>query len=132
MSIAAYKATIRESENARQIERRILSRVTGELERRAGDFDETESRTEKVRILSSGLRESLIENQTFWQALKHSLASEGNQLPDELRAKLLSMCLWVETQTNSVLGGQPGVGALVAVNQCIVQGLGGTPPGPRR
>ena len=132
MSIAAYKATIRESENARQIERRILSRVTGELERRAGDFDKTDSRTEKVHILASGLRECLIENQTFWQALKHSLASEGNQLPDELRAKLLSMCLWVETQTNAVLGGQPGVDALVAVNQCIVQGLGGTPPGPRR
>lgn len=126
MSIAAYKNTIRHSESPRQIERRILSRLTGELEA-FGAYDSATSSLERLNILANGLRTALSENQTFWAALKRDLALPTNALPTELRAGLLSIAIWVDQKTKTVLGGQPGVMALVEINRTIVAGLAATP-----
>ncbi len=126
MSIAAYKNTIRQVESPRQIERRILSRLTGELES-FGAYDKTTTSFERLDILSNGLRVALSENQTFWAALKRDLVLPENALPLELRAGLLSIALWVDQKTKSVLGGTPGVMALVQVNRSIIAGLAATP-----
>ncbi len=125
MSIAAYKSTIRTSESPRQIERRILSRLTGQLEARANDYDGAAGQHERIEILSSGLRNDLTENQRFWGELKHDLSQAENALPAELRAGLLSLALWVDRQTASILGGAAGVSALVQINRSIVAGLAG-------
>ncbi len=125
MSIAAYKSTIRTSESPRQIERRILSRLTGQLEARANDYDGAAGQHERIEILSSGLRNDLTENQRFWGELKHDLSQAENALPAELRAGLLSLALWVDRQTASILGGAAGVSALVQINRSIVAGLSG-------
>jgi len=130
MSIAAYKRTIKESESPRQIERRILSRITGQLEQNARAFDEAQDSLTRLTLLADGLRESLSENQAVWGALKYDLADTENALPPELKAQLLSLALWVERQTGNVLGGAPGVGALAAINRNIVNGLAGQAPGP--
>ena len=126
MSINAYKTTIRHSESPRQIERRILSRLTGALEVHAA-FDTTESTFSRIEILSSGLRDALTENQKFWAELKYDLALPENALSPDLRAGLLSLALWVDRQTAAILGGQPGVLALVEVNRSIVGGLSAMP-----
>lgn len=126
MSIAAYKATIRQSETPRQIERRILSRLTGALEAH-GAFDKAEETAERLAILSAGLREALAENQKFWSALRLDLAHPSNELSPELRAGLVSITFWVERRTNEVLGGKPGVLALAGINRTIINGLSGTP-----
>ncbi len=128
MSIAAYKSTIRSSESPRQIERRILSRLTGQLEARAADYDTAEGSHERIEILSSGLRRDLTENQRFWGELRHDLSQPGNALPAELRAGLLSIAIFVERQTNAVIGGAPGVSALVGINRSIVAGMAGQAP----
>lgn len=130
MSIAAYKQTIRESESPRQIERRILSRITGQLEQHAQAFDGAETKSDRQSLLASGLRASLADNQAMWRALKHDLAAQGNALPPNLRASLLSLAFWVDRQTALVLGGEKGVGALVAINRSIVAGLSGQSPRP--
>ncbi|MGC9370111.1 MAG: flagellar biosynthesis regulator FlaF [Paracoccaceae bacterium] len=130
MSIAAYKRTIRESETPRQIERRILSRITGQLEQHAQNFDSAEARSDRQSMLASGLRTSLNENQAMWRAMRHDLAAEGNALPPELRASLLSLALWVDRQSAAVMGGEKGVGALVAINRSIIAGLSGQAPRP--
>ncbi|MDP5333961.1 MAG: flagellar biosynthesis regulator FlaF [Paracoccaceae bacterium] len=126
MSITAYKTTIRHSESPRQIERRILSRLTGELEAH-GAFDTAETASARLDILSSGLRDALIENQKFWTELKYDLALPENALPPALRAGLLSLALWVDRQTAAVMGGQPGVRALAEINRSISAGLAATP-----
>jgi flagellar protein FlaF len=126
MSINAYKTTIRHSESPRQIERRILLRLTGALEAHAA-FDTTESTFARIEILSSGLRDALTENQKFWAELKYDLALPENALSPDLRAGLLSLALWVDRQTAAILGGQPGVLALVEVNRSIVGGLSAMP-----
>ena len=126
MSIAAYKSTIRQSESPRQIERRILSRLTGALEAHVA-YD-TAVTFERVQILSNGLRAALSENQTFWNELKYDLAQPENALSPELRAGLLSIALWVDRQTGAVMGGQPGVRALADINRSIITGLSAPKP----
>lgn len=130
MSIAAYRQTIRESESPRQIERRILSRITGQLEQHAQAFDGAENKSDRQSLLANGLRSSLSDNQTLWRAMRHDLAAEGNALPPELRASLLSLALWVDRQCATVMGGEKGIGALVAINHSIIAGLSGQAPRP--
>ena len=130
MSIAAYKRTIRESDSPRQIERRVLSRITGDLERFAQSFDKSE-KSERAQLLASGLEQVLIESLKFWTIVKHDLATAGNALPPQLRAGLISLALFVERQTNNVIGGSAGVGAMAAINQSVIAGLSGQMPGPK-
>lgn len=128
MTIAAYKRTIRESETPRQIERRILSNITGRLEAEATAFDGDIQLSERARMLAAGLRVTLRDNQALWIALRDDLAQPANALPPPLRASLISIALWVERQTTEVLGGAAGVGVLAAVNNNIIAGLSGVAP----
>jgi flagellar biosynthesis activator protein FlaF len=81
----------------------------------------------RIDILSGGLRDALTENQIFWGELKHDLAQPDNALSPDLRAGLMSLALWVDKQTAAVLGGKPGVAALVDVNRAIIAGLAAAP-----
>lgn len=128
MGIAAYKSVIRESETPRQIERRILTRITGALTQNAEEYDSDVSSERRLGILYNGLGENLIENQLFWSMLKNDLASTENSHTTGLKASLLSIALWVERETNSIMGGSAGVGDLIAVNQNIISGLAGVSP----
>lgn len=129
MSINAYKNTIRQSESPRQIERRILSRLTGAIEAHSA-YDTADSPNARLGILSGGLRDALAENQTFWNELKYDLAMPENQLSPDLRAGLLSLALWVDRQTTAIMGGKTGVMALVDINRSIVAGLAASPAAP--
>jgi len=128
MGLAAYKSIIRESETPRQIERRILTRITGALAKNAEEYDGDISSEQRLGILYNGLGESLIENQLFWNMLKNDLATKENKNPTGLKASLLSIALWVERETNSVMGGAAGGLDLIAVNQNIISGLAGISP----
>ncbi|PJE35193.1 flaF protein [Pseudooceanicola lipolyticus] len=127
MSINAYKRTLREIESPRQIERRVLASITGQLEDFADRYDEASSSFERITVLHSGLRKALTDNQKFWQILKYDLSESGNALSPELRAGLLSLAIWVEKTTASVLGGDAGVRALINVNANIVTALSEQP-----
>ncbi|MBO28360.1 MAG: flaF protein [Rhodobacteraceae bacterium] len=125
MGLAAYKKTIRESESPRQIERRILSRVTHELQTYVADFDKSESRFERQKILAGGLRDTLVENQRIWAALRSDLAEPGNTIPDSLKASLISIAMWIDRQCSAVIAGEGGLAGLVEINSNIVAGLAG-------
>lgn len=128
MSIAAYKRTIRDSESPRQIERRILSQATAALESHADVYDATEERGGKLQILADGLRQALFENQQIWRHLRYDLIESDNQLPESLRASLLSLSLWVDQMTTDLMGGGTGVRALIDINQNVIDGLSGVSP----
>ena len=123
MSVAAYKQTIRAVESPRDIERRVILQITSKLEASSAAFDQSSSKMERLEILNDGLSLALSENQRLWSALKHDLADEGNSLPLDLRASLISIALWVERQTGSVLAAEANVEPLVAVNRSICSGL---------
>jgi len=130
MGISAYRKTIRESEAPRQLERRILARLTGDLERFEADFDDSETDEDRIAILAAGLREALIENLRFWTIIKHDLASEGNALPVQLRGNLISLAIFVDRQTGAALGGRGTLGAIIDVNRSILAGLAGVKAEP--
>lgn len=131
MSIAAYKRTIRESESPRQIERRVFTRVTGELDKNAQAFDRAPSRLERMDLLANGLRTHLSENLKLWSTIKFDLSQPENGLPPQLKAGIISLALFVERQTAVVIGGNAGIGVLVQINQSLISGLSGSAPGPR-
>ncbi len=125
MSIAAYKTTIRESETPRQIERRVLSRVPPQMAARTEAFDRAESTCDRGTLLAKGLRDDLATNQKFWNELKFDLSQPGKALSTELRASLISLAIFIERQTSTVMSGNAGVRALVNINRSIVADLAG-------
>ena len=125
MGLAAYKSTIRHSEDPRQIERRVLSRITHDIAIQAESFDAADTRMERLAILAGGLRETLYENQRFWSALRHDLAEPGNAMPAQLKAGLISIALWVDRQTTLLLSGEGRLRTLVDINGNIAAGLAG-------
>jgi flagellar protein FlaF len=46
-------------------------------------------------------------------------------VPTDLRAKLVSISIWVERHTASVLTGKDDVQELIDVNQMVIAGLSG-------
>ncbi|SHH79557.1 flagellar biosynthesis regulator FlaF [Cognatishimia maritima] len=127
MSIAAYKRTISETESPRQIERRVLSTVTAELESKSLAFDQAEESLDKLTLLADGLRETLWYNQRVWMALRNDLADPGNALAPDLKAGLISLALWVDSHTQGVLKGEQKVRPLLDINRSILRGLEGNP-----
>ncbi len=115
MSIAAYQQTIAECEDPRRIEYRVFLRVTLELER----YREADWR-------SAGLKDALWRNMELWNTLRADLLDDGNLLPPDLRAKLLSLSFSVERATWQVLRGETGIALLIDINRAIMQGLQGT------
>ncbi|WP_163851548.1 flagellar biosynthesis regulator FlaF [Pseudooceanicola aestuarii] len=127
MSIAAYKRTIRESESPRQIETRVFSRITGRLAEFRPDFNAATTREARAALLAGGLRAALADNRKLWATLRDDLAHENNSLPPNLRAQLLSIALWVDRQTLTLMGGGPGLSGLIDVNTNILAGLSRAP-----
>lgn len=125
MSVAAYKRTISHTEAPRQIERRILARVTSKLEEQSLVFDSTEGRSERLQLLADGLRHTLWENQEIWMAFKMDLIESENGLSPDLRASILSLAIWVENHTQSTLSGGKTIKPLIDVNRSIIDGLNG-------
>ena len=126
MSLAAYRRTLGQTETPRQIERRVMLRITADLCTHADRFDLAADRAERLGVLASGLRAALSDNVRLWSALKADLISPGNALPDDVRGGLVSLAAFVERHTGTVLGGEGKVAALVNVNRPVIAALSGS------
>ncbi|CUI98134.1 flagellar biosynthesis regulator FlaF [Cognatishimia activa] len=127
MSIAAYKRTISETESPRQIERRVLSNVTAEMESKYLAFDQAATSGDRLALLAEGLRDTLWYNERIWMTMRNDLAENANALSPDLKAGLISLALWVETHTNGVLKGEKQIKPLLDINRSIIRGLEGNP-----
>ena len=56
-------------------------------------------------------------------ALQSDLANEENRFPEELKANLISISLWVDKQTRAVMKGDAEVDTLISINRTIMEGL---------
>ena len=106
----AYQAAQRASTNPIQMEADIMGRVTREIEsyRKKGG-------PEFVK--------ALYRNVQLWNAFSADLLSDDNKLPDQLKASLISLSIWVEKHTNKVVHKEATVDALIDVNRSIIAGL---------
>lgn len=70
-----------------------------------------------------GFRRALDDNRRLWHALEEDLASPQNQLPDPLKAQIISVAIWVERHSKLAEQGEATVEPLIQVNESIMKGL---------
>ena len=115
----AYKQTITETEEPREIERKVFLQVTGELERA--------SREEKFPLSEKALN-ALNRNQKLWGELMFDCAYKENPLPDQLKAGIISLAIFVDRHTPDVITGEKSMDPLLEINRNIIRGLTGNVP----
>ena len=104
---------VEDREAGRRREREAMSRVIAKLEQAA---NEQASRHEVVDALD------LLD--ALWSIFLDDLARDGNALPEELRARLISIGLWITRTSMEIrIAGQGSLDALIEVNSAIRDGL---------
>jgi flagellar protein FlaF len=116
MSIAAYRQRQEAAEQPRELERRAFSVVIGKL---------VEAKEQGGRPLV----DACFLNHQLWSALLADLALPQNALPDDLKARLISLALWVQHYTPGVMRGTASPDPLISVNRNILDGLSTGPAG---
>lgn len=117
MSLQAYQRTAQSAENPLEAEYRLFGDVTRAL-MAASEADPMDLQT---RI------EALDWNRRLWGALANDCARPENQLPDALRAQIISLSLWVSRHCSAVMRREEEFQPLIDVNRIIMQGLTPTP-----
>jgi flagellar biosynthesis activator protein FlaF len=107
-----YGKVIRDTERPREIELRIFEQVTAALE--AADQPATHF---SARIAA------IHRNRELWQTLTWDLADEDNKLPRSLRARLISLAIWVTHETQRAMRNSTPLADLIEVNRAIIRGL---------
>ena len=115
MSLQAYQRAAEQAEAPKQTEYRLFGLVTRALMEAAAK-DESDF---------SGRMRALHWNRRLWTTLAGDCANPGNSLPMELRASIISLSLWVDKHTSSVMRHEEAIEPLIDVNRIIMQGLSG-------
>ena len=112
---AGYSQTKKITATPRQIEAQIFSQIAAALELAAGE----DGKAKDVKAMANALH----RNSQLWSALMTDLASEGNELPDDLKANLISLGGFSLRHGARVLAGEAQVTDLVDLNRTIASGL---------
>lgn len=115
MSLRAYQQAAARAEAPRELEYRLFGQVTRAL-MEAAQLDESQV---SARV------DALDWNRRMWSVLGSECASPENQLPDALRAQIISLSIWVGKYTSLVIRGQDDIQALIDINRIMMQGLSG-------
>ena len=115
----AYKRTIKQTATPRDVEYRLLAQVTAALIK-AKDLRAGSDRDPRRM---AQFMDALNWNNQVWDAFVEDVGTEGNMLPRELRAAIVSLGIWVTRETGMVAGGEGDIEALIAVNKAIMRGL---------
>ncbi len=113
MTINAYQAARSRAETPRAAELRLMREITGEM-----------LTAHEAGLKGALLMPSLYRNREMWTAFMTDCGARGNNLPVELRAKIISLGLWVDRFTSDVVAGRESIIELIQVNRTIMEGLG--------
>lgn len=116
MSINAYRRRKEAAETPRELERRAFTTTIGKL---------IEGKEKGGRTLI----EACYLNTQLWTTLLVDLALPDNALSEELKARLISISIWVQRYTPQVMEGTASPDPLITVNRSILEGLSTTPVG---
>lgn len=100
--------------NARSVEYQAFAKVTSELVRLK---DKKSAFVQRIGAIH--------ENRRLWDILMIDVASENNELPDELRAGIFSLARFVARHTTAVLKDDASVEPLIEINTSVMRGLRG-------
>lgn len=116
MSYQAYQKTQQSNEDPRQTEYRLFAQVTKALI----EAGETENNLSK-------LADALDWNRRIWSAFASDCGIEGNGLPAQLRASIISLSIWVSKHSSLVIKGEEDIQDLININKTIMEGLAQQP-----
>lgn len=117
MSIQAYQTTAQKTESPRQAEYRAFAMVTrGLIDAAALPVSEVGRRAE-----------ALDKNRRLWVVLAADCGTEGNQLPQSLRAQIISLSIFVDKHSRAILRQGASFEVLIDINRTIMQGLSPSP-----
>ena len=100
-------------QTSRQCEYQIFAKITGQLQAAAAMED---SDVQKRAL-------AIYENQKLWLALQEDLSHPDNAFPDQLKAGLISLAIFIQTHSSKVLLGREDIQPLIDVNICMMRGL---------
>lgn len=115
MSLRAYQTAQKRAETPRETEYRLFSQVTRALMEVAAL-----PRTEFVRRM-----DALDWNRRVWSFMASDCMGDGNLLPEQLRASIVSLSLFVSRHTSEVMQKGAEIEPLIEINRLIMQGLAG-------
>ncbi len=108
----AYKQSQNVTEDARSIEYRLLGQVTAELLAASEDGKNVQRKSDALKW-----------NRQVWAAFRLDLVGEDNKLPEDIKAKLISLSFFVDRETVNVLYERSNFDALIDINRNIMKGL---------
>lgn len=114
MTIKAYQSTQLIGENPRETEYRIFGQVTAAL-----------LEAQRSNTTGGPLAETLGWNRNLWRTLASDCLDDRNKLPEQLRANIVSLSLWVTKYSKEVMRTRASLDPLIEINRTIMQGLQG-------
>ena len=115
MSLQAYQQAATRAETPRDVEYRLFAQVTRALLEASG----RDPKDLRGRI------DALDWNRRLWSTLAADCAHPENQLPEPLRASIISLSIWVSKHTSLVIRCEDDIEPLIDINRMIMQGLSG-------
>ena len=115
MSLRAYQQAAQRAETPRDVEYRLFAQVTRAL------LDVKSTPREDF----SAWIDVLHWNRRIWAALADDCAQASNALPDETRAQVISLSLFVHRTTSQVMRSETDIDVLIDLNRTMMQGLSG-------
>jgi flagellar biosynthesis activator protein FlaF len=115
MSVAAYQTAQRRVETPREIEYRLFGQVTHAL-----------LEAQKLPTTDIAKRMDAIDwNRRVWTFMAGDCMGGDNALPEQLRASIVSLSLWVGRYSSEVMQKNAEIEPLIDINRTIMQGLAG-------
>ena len=114
MTLKAYHDTQLLSEDPRATEYRLIGRITGAL---------IDAKNAKAK--GTPLVEAVDWNRRLWRTLATDCLDDRNRLPQDVRAKIVSLSLWVTKYSKQVTRKGADIDPLIEINRTIMEGLKG-------
>jgi len=114
MTLKSYQDAQRVTEDPRATEYRLFGQVTGAL------ID-----AQKRGTRGGPLAEAVDWNRTLWRTLAADCMDDRNALTQDVRAKIVSLSLWVSKYSKQVTREGASLEPLIEINRTIMQGLQG-------
>ena len=107
----AYAPTNEAVRTPRSIEFEVIARISHRLKRAI----QGNSKNELINVL--------YENRRLWNTLAADVASPGNHLPDELKARIFFLAEYTTSHSRKVLQEDASAVPLLEINAAIIGGL---------
>lgn len=112
MSYQAYQKAQTSAETPSQVEYRLFAQVTNAL-----------IEVKDKPVTAADTIAALDWNRRMWSVFSSDCGAKGNQLPDALRAGIISLSIWVSKHSSLVMRGQESIESLININKTIMEGL---------